>query len=268
MKIFGKDLFNFKKETPILAMYDFAQHGITKGDQDDIPTMFVYTKEDIEAIKQKAMQSKAKPKKKDKKVSKFEKPSEISFTPKGIYQMKALNDNEFFIKTDPDYIKQQILELNDKVEFMGANKKTKKIEDKILREFGGIKDGLQEIESMIERLRNREKLDQVKEVVDKYPHTTTALIVHVLGMGSLWCKKADEFIPDFPKEAIEAMKEYQTMCLKVNNKKTHFYVIADKKDFEIKNKRRDPILLAQSPFGFFWQILGAWDKEMIYLGDL
>ncbi|MEK6879169.1 MAG: hypothetical protein AABY22_06145 [Nanoarchaeota archaeon] len=236
MKIFGKDLFNFKKEIPEIAMYDFAQHGVARGDQEDIPTMFVYTKEDIEAIKQKAMQSKAKPKKKTKKVNKSEKQGEISFTPKGIYQLKALNDNEFFIKTDPEYIKQQISDLNDKLEFMGANKKTKNIEDKILREFGGVKYGLREIESMIERLKNREKLDQVKEGVDKYPHTTTALIVHVLGLGSLWCKKADEFIPDFPKEAIEAMKEYDAMCLKVNNKKTHFYVIADKKDFEVNVK--------------------------------
>ena len=138
MKIFGKDLFNFKKETVEIAMYDFAQHGIAKGNEDDIPTMFVYTKEEIEAIKQKAMQSKAKPKKKEKfkKVSKFEKSAGISFTPKGIYQMKALNDNEFFIKTDPDYIKQQISDLRDKLEFMGANKKTKSLEDKILIEFG------------------------------------------------------------------------------------------------------------------------------------
>ncbi len=44
--------------------------------------------------------------------------------------------------------------------------------------------------------------------------------------------------------------------------------IADKKDFEKKDKRRDPILLAQSPFGHFWQILGAWDKEMLFLEEL
>ena len=33
-------------------------------------------------------------------------------------------------------------------------------------------------------------------------------------------------------------------------------------------EKRDPILLAQSPFGFYWQILGAWDKEMLLLGEL
>jgi hypothetical protein len=54
----------------------------------------------------------------------------------------------------------------------------------------------------------------------------------------------------------------------LSNKTTHFYVIADKKDFDKTPAKRDPILLAQSPFGFFWNILGAWSDEMIFLGDL
>ena len=40
------------------------------------------------------------------------------------------------------------------------------------------------------------------------------------------------------------------------------------RDFEKQYERRDPILLAQSPFGFYYHILGAWDTEMLYLPEL
>lgn len=49
----------------------------------------------------------------------------------------------------------------------------------------------------------------------------------------------------------DARKEYTEFCLQVCNKKPIFYVIADSKDFQVVNKRRDPILLAQSPYGHF-----------------
>ncbi len=99
-----------------------------------------------------------------------------------------------------------------------------------------------------------ETAEQIAEVLENNSHLESR------GAGS--------FVPDFPSEAIKAMKEYTDMCVSLCNKKPIFYVIADGKDFQTVNKRRDPILLAQSPFGHFWQILGAWDKEMVFLGDL
>ena len=51
-------------------------------------------------------------------------------------------------------------------------------------------------------------------------------------------------------------------------KKPVFYVIAEPDKFRKAYEKRDPILLVQSPFGFYWQILGAWDKEMILLSEL
>jgi hypothetical protein len=52
------------------------------------------------------------------------------------------------------------------------------------------------------------------------------------------------------------------------NKKAVFYLISEKKQQKEVLRRRDPILLAQSPFGFFWQILGAWDDEVKFLEEL
>ena len=35
-----------------------------------------------------------------------------------------------------------------------------------------------------------------------------------------------------------------------------------------KETRKDPILLAKSPFGNWFYVLGAWDKEVQYIDDL
>jgi len=81
-------------------------------------------------------------------------------------------------------------------------------------------------------------------------------------------EKADIFIPEFPDDAIAIMKSYTENVIKITNKKPIFYVIAEKEDFKYADDKRDPILLVQSPFGFYYQILGAWDKEMLILHEL
>ena len=81
-------------------------------------------------------------------------------------------------------------------------------------------------------------------------------------------RSADLFIPEFPDIAIKIMKEYEGKCVTITKKKPVFYVIATEDSFKKQIKRRDPILLVQSPFGFFWQILGGWDKAMMLLSEL
>lgn len=39
-------------------------------------------------------------------------------------------------------------------------------------------------------------------------------------------------------------------------------------DYRGKEHKKDPILLAESPFGRWWYILGAWDKEVEIVDDL
>jgi hypothetical protein len=64
------------------------------------------------------------------------------------------------------------------------------------------------------------------------------------------------------------MKLYREEFAKFSDKQLVFYVIAEAEDFEKADDKRDPILLVQSPFGFYYQILGAWDKEMLILHEL
>lgn len=257
MKLFGKDLFGFKKEPK--KLYDFAQHGLVSN-FDFVPQEAFMTTTAMEVAGEKKGE-KAKKVKEVKKLS-----------PKELHQMKALNENDFRIRTSKAYLKEQLEIIDAKLDLFGKKPKKQKnrfgeITDGF--EFGAKAYGREELESIKERLNNRYRLGEFKDVVEKYPHTSTQLVMKLIKENNhLRAQEASSFVPDFPKDAIQAMKEYEDFCVKLCDKTPVFYVIAKSEDFQKVAKRRDPILLAQSPFGHFWQILGAWDEEMIYLGDL
>ena len=269
MKVFGKKLFEFKVEKPLVPLYNFAQHGILRGNWEP-SELRVTMNEHIAELEARATGAKVK-KEKPKKV----KPE---VTPKELYKLSALNDNNFSINATDEYIEEQVSLIDMKLALFGLKPKGKKttIGNDIVQahsseelEWGGVKYGRQELESVRERLLNRRKIAQFQDILDKYPHTTSALIQKVMSEHKhLASQVATEFVPDFPKEAVQAMSDYTEATKKLCGKLPVFYVIANKKDFEKKNERRDPILLAQSPFGHFWQILGAWDEEMVHLADL
>lgn len=255
MKLFGKELFTFKKEPG--QLYDFAQHGLINGLQTGYYAIETISSDMANSI------GKAEPKA----------PPKPKLTPKEVYNLKSLNDNEFKIRVDEEYIAEQLDLIQTKLDFIGKEPKKKKNSrnDQFIPmpEMGPVKFGRDELESIKLRLENRRKIESVRDILNKYPHTSGQLIEKVISEHShLRSELATKFVPDFPKAAIKAMKEYNDMCIKLCNKKAVFYVIANQSDFQVVNKRRDPILLAQSPFGHFWQILGAWDEEMIFLGDL
>jgi hypothetical protein len=125
-----------------------------------------------------------------------------------------------------------------------------------------------EVTSLIERLENRKKYPEFKEFFEKYQNTSDEKIDKLLEKYELVMKTSDIFVPEFPDEAIKAMTDYTEKLEAICKKKPVFYVIAEAKDFKKAYEKRDPILLVQSPFGFYWQILGAWDKEMLLLSEL
>jgi hypothetical protein len=125
-----------------------------------------------------------------------------------------------------------------------------------------------EVTALIQRLENRKKYDSFKEFFSQFQNTTDEKIDVILGKYKLVMKTSDIFIPEFPDEAIHVMQKYTEEMEKVCEKKPVFYVIAEEEKFHKSYEKRDPILLVQSPFGFYWQILGAWDKEMLLLSEL
>jgi hypothetical protein len=125
-----------------------------------------------------------------------------------------------------------------------------------------------EVSALIERLENRKKYQENKVFFDNFANTTDEKIDMLLGKYQLVMKTSDIFIPEFPDDAIKVMKDYTEKLEEICGKKPIFYVIAEEKEFKKAYEKRDPILLVQSPFGFYWQILGAWNEEMLLLSNL
>ncbi len=177
-------------------------------------------------------------------------------TPKKVFELKLLNDDSFKINTDPKYVDQQISDFKDKL---------KMISD----EEYDMRNGVKEIDSIKMRMENRKKYPEFKEFFEGFAYTTTTKINKVLkDQSHLQMGQIAQFLADMPGEAVKAMKDYSAKTKKLCDKDAVYYIIADKKDFKKSDTRRDPILLAQSPFGHFWQIIGAWDEEMLFLEQL
>jgi hypothetical protein len=132
------------------------------------------------------------------------------------------------------------------------------------------------IKDILQRLENRAKYRDDAELragFEAYRCTTDDMLNAVLGKyGHLKIGPADDFIPEMPEAALASMLDYSELCVKLGGLKPVFYVIAPATDFRKREsavKKRDPILLVQSPIGFFWQIIGAWGaEEMISINEL
>ncbi len=266
IKLFGKNLFSFSKKEAYFApaynqvkdskyLIDFiADTGGLSGSWGELDTTFMQIPNGVIAssgtntLSNTITLAKSTPKSEIKEEDKL--------TPKGVFNLKLLNDESFVLKTDPTYVEEQLNTFKDKLSLIKS-------------EEYDMARGTREIASIVSRMENRKKYPDFKDFYEEYPYTTTGKIEDLVKAHSyLKLGQVAQFVADMPKDAVETMKNYNKNTDKLCGKQAVFYIIADKKDFEKSNKRRDPILLAQSPFGHFWQILGAWDKEMMFLGEL
>lgn len=267
IKLFGKNLFEFNthksnrfllpaeahnKESKFLP--DFQRmngSGMSFGDG-----ILTNATEDFVFAMKTPNSGVAIPVTKGAKKTVVEAPKKKTLTPKGVHELKMLNDEGFKINTDPIYVEKQIANFKDKLALINATE-------------WDMRRGTEEIASILIRMEARKKYNAEESFFSQFPYTTNSKIEAVLKEHDyLKLGQVEQFIADLPDEATQAMKEYNVHTNNVSGKQAIYYIIADKKDFKQTNSRRDPILLAQSPFGHVWQILGAWDKEMLFLEEL
>lgn len=255
MKLFGKDLFSHKNKDAVVELYDFARHGLLRSGEGYADSYTVQYVEGSDTSKKKEAE---KPKK----------------TPKEVHELESLNDDKYELDCSDEYIDKNVKSLQKKMKLLPQKKREKRsgvtLYDEVVEPYGASKYGYDEMDSLIERLENRRVYNKYEKFFNQFPYTRSDLINDVIADNSnLRARRVEEFIPDLPEEAVDIMGEYVEKVGEITGgKRPVFYIIADKKDFENNDRRRDPILLVQSPFALSWQILGAWDEEMIFLGDL
>lgn len=268
IRLFGKDLFEFNKKGD-MAYYDIAMSPKSAPMQSKFLPDF-YTMRDYNNWGSPVIQFidstlstntlttytgsatggvTAAP----KALPKSEKPT---LTPKRVFDLKMLHDKDFKLATDPAYVDEQLGIFKEKLNLIKS-------------EEYDISRGVNDIASIVMRLENRKKYETQKAFFEQFPYTTTSRVDSVVKKHSyLKLGQVAQFVADMPKEAVQTMKDYNKATAAICGKQAVYYIIADQKDFQRTVQRRDPILLAQSPFGHVWQILGAWDKEMIFLEEL
>jgi hypothetical protein len=259
IKVFGKSLFEFNAKKGEMAVMQ-AYESLKAPESKYLPDFESFSAgrdsgiaiAEFINVPQGAITAYGKDVKKDESKKK----DKTELTPKNVYQMQLLHKKAFKMNTNPEYVTKQLEDFKDKLNLIKS-------------EEWDVRRGVEEVSSIVVRLENRKKYSTVKDFFEQFPYTTTSRIGGVIKSHDyLKLGKVAEFLADMPKEAMTIMKEYNTYTKEVCEKQAVFYVVANKKDFERTQKRRDPILLAQSPFGHFWQLLGAWDNEMLLLEDL
>lgn len=75
----------------------------------------------------------------------------------------------------------------------------------------------------------------------------------------------ENYYKSVPTEALEELKKFICAFDKVTDTDARVELIIDDGG---KETVKDPILLAHSPFGRWWYVLGAWDKEIEILDEL
>lgn len=251
IKLFGKNIFEYKNSRNIyfddiaeqIKKEDVLPDFYTAGRSNDLSDYIIIPDTDGGAVA--VPQSKVAPQ-----------AHTIHLTPKGIYATKTLHDEGFKFGTDPEYVDGLLQDFKDKFDILNRDK-------------NDMARGAREISSMIQRLENRKKYPEFESFYSEYPYTLTSKIVALTKAHDyLQLGNVSQFVADMPKEAVAVMKEYDKTTKSLCGKKCVYYILADKKDFKKTESRKDPILFAQSPFGHFWQILGAWDEEMLLLENL
>jgi len=177
------------------------------------------------------------------------------------------------ITVKPIDVLKELERMPTKYSLEGLDEKITMMKDKI--SMIGQNNTRNEAEVLLELLKNRKKYykkaDDGKifwEYFAQFDTTHDGLIKKLLDKYELVMESADIFIPELPAAASETMSEFAKKFQELTERKPRFFVIATRDSFKKNYEKRDPILLVQSPFGFYYYILGAWDKEMLYLPEL
>lgn len=116
----------------------------------------------------------------------------------------------------------------------------------------------------LEYLRARLKWEKYGKYF-RWAITTNVLLEKLVKTYELRNVGFGGYYKSIPNEAIDELEQFIKYWKKVCNKEPEVRLIIDEGGTETK---KDPILLAHSPFGKWWYILGAWDREVQFVDDI
>jgi hypothetical protein len=147
--------------------------------------------------------------------------------------------------------------------------------------LGDLKAQIKEVEKRIKILKKQkvtphdenEALTYIKartkykkyEKLFNYQITTNKLVEDLTQKYKLMRVNFASYYKTVPTEALDELEKFLYACKKVGVEEPEIKLIVDDGG---KEHKKDPIMLGKSPFGRWWYILGAWDKEIKYVDDI
>jgi hypothetical protein len=147
--------------------------------------------------------------------------------------------------------------------------------------LGDLKAQIKEVEKRIKILKKQkvtphdenEALAYIKartkykkyEKLFNYQITTNKLVEDLTQKYKLQRVNFGSYYKTVPTEALDELENFVNACKKVGSVEPEIKLIVDDGG---KEHKKDPIMLGKSPFGRWWYILGAWDKEIKYVDDI
>lgn len=193
----------------------------------------------------------------------FNEPSEETAKYDGTtYSTKIVKDER--IEKKPVEIWQDLMSEIPKIDLVDLDKKIKVVKKRkeFLTEHMNV--GAQDEKYALSILQARKKFP-------KYAHEFKWAVTNMEKINEL-CKKYKVQMVDFygyyksiPNEAIDELEKFCEVYAKITKEKPVLKLIVDVGGPE---QKKDPILLACSPFGKWFYILGAWDKEVEFVDEL
>jgi len=170
------------------------------------------------------------------------------------------------IEKKPVEVFKEIIGELPKINLAGLDSQIKLVKKRIsmLKELGM---GYMGDESVaLSYLEARKKFDKNKALFP-WAVTNDTLIQQLCSKYKVKLVDFTLYYRNVPMEAIDELEKFMKAWEIINGDevKPTFKLIIDEGGKETK---KDPILLAPSPFGKWWYILGAWDKEVEIVDDL
>jgi hypothetical protein len=131
----------------------------------------------------------------------------------------------------------------------------------IMKEIGG---NTRDEEIALTFLKARQKYNKVGKLFG-WAVTNQEKIEQLCKEYKVMCTEFARYSRNVPQEGLDQLEKFFEAWNQVSDKKPAIRLIVDQGG---KEQKKDPILLAQSPFGNWWYILGAWDKEVEIVDDL
>ena len=180
------------------------------------------------------------------------------------YDSKRVEYKDERIEKKPIDVVNEILSEMPKINITDLKGQIKVVETR-LKTLKKLKANIYNEETALVYLRARLKLPKYINQFN-WKTTNSTLIQELCKKYKVQMVGFGGYARNVPAEAIEEIEKYiKAWELVVKDYEPVFELIIDSGG---KEQKKDPILLAKSPFGNWYYVLGAWDKEVEIIDDI